>query len=153
MQRKLLLLSIIVIAVTSWATVYCGVIMQNTPFTFTGIFAAAGRTQSQIELAEMFEAEANVLTKNSEPQYVKNMREAEKWYLRAAELGNADAQFVLGDRFNFGCNKIKWLKKAAEQGHIEAQFVLGGLELQVFNCSGFSVERARQAWILHEQTL
>ena len=55
---------------------------------------------------------------------VENKGEAIKWYRKAAEQGDPDAQFHLGLCYDEGCgvpeNKaeaIKWFQKAAEQGH------------------------------------
>lgn len=60
-------------------------------------------------------------------------QEAEKEFLKAAEQGNADAQFRLGlfyannvENQNYP-KAVKWYLKAAEQGHVEAQFNLGFL--------------------------
>jgi len=46
-----------------------------------------------------------------------------KWYLKAAEQGNADAQNNLG--LMYQTEAIKWYLKAAEQGNTGAQFNLG----------------------------
>ncbi len=51
---------------------------------------------------------------------------------RRAEKGDANAQFVLGLKYDTGkgvpqdsAEAAKWYRKAAEQGHAEAQFNLG----------------------------
>ena len=51
---------------------------------------------------------------------------------KAADQGNADAQFRLGMRYYFGrgvqqdyTEAAKWFRKAAEQGYADAQFLLG----------------------------
>lgn len=51
---------------------------------------------------------------------------------KAAEQGDAKAQFNLGGCYAFGngveknlCEAVKWYRKAAEQGHAKAQFNLG----------------------------
>jgi TPR repeat protein len=49
--------------------------------------------------------------------------EAIRWYLKAAEQGNADAQNNLG--LMYQTEAIKWYLKAAEQGNTGAQFNLG----------------------------
>ena len=58
--------------------------------------------------------------------------EAARWYRKAAELGNADAQCALGVMYHNGygvaqndAEAAKWYRKAAEQGHIAAQLSLG----------------------------
>ena len=52
--------------------------------------------------------------------------------LKAAERGNAGAQYELGGMYYYGqgvpedyTESAKWYRKAAEQGHAEAQFHLG----------------------------
>jgi len=58
--------------------------------------------------------------------------EASRWYQKAAEQGDADAQFNLGVRY--GCGRgvrqddveaTRWYRKAAEQGYSDAQLSLG----------------------------
>ncbi len=58
--------------------------------------------------------------------------EAVKWSRKAAEQGNARAQFVLGTMYNNGqgvtqdyAEAVKWYRKAAEKGYARAQFSLG----------------------------
>ena len=62
----------------------------------------------------------------------KNYTEAVKFFIQAAEQGNADAQFNLGVCYEKGYgvpqdyNKaVEWYRKAAEQGHAIAQCSLG----------------------------
>jgi len=58
----------------------------------------------------------------------QNAEEAEKWYRKAAEQGNADAQYELGIWYLDGDDEkaaVKWVRKAAEQGHMDAQYELG----------------------------
>ena len=52
----------------------------------------------------------------------------------SAEQGDAEAQFVLGGRYDFGMGvpendrtAVRWYLKAAEQGLAEAQFSLGSM--------------------------
>ena len=58
-------------------------------------------------------------------------KEAAEWYLKAARLGLAEAQYALGMHYRFdrGCTDEekarKWLRAAAEQGHTEAQYRMG----------------------------
>lgn len=56
-------------------------------------------------------------------------REAIKWYRKAADRGNANAQFNLGVLYTTGdtnnpAEAAKWYQKAAVQGHANAQFKL-----------------------------
>ena len=59
-------------------------------------------------------------------------KEAVKWFRKAAEQGDASAQYNLGVMYNNGRGipqdyeeAIKWYRKAAEQGYASAQFNLG----------------------------
>ncbi len=61
----------------------------------------------------------------------QNHREAVKWYRKAAERGDADAQFNLGVCYSKGesvkqdrAEAAKWLRMAAKQGHAPAQKAL-----------------------------
>ncbi|MDB4413461.1 sel1 repeat family protein, partial [Pirellulaceae bacterium] len=58
--------------------------------------------------------------------------EAAKWYRKAAEQGDAKAQFLLGMSYTLGkgvtkddAEAVKWYRKAAEQGSAKAQYLLG----------------------------
>ncbi len=62
------------------------------------------------------------------------MHDAVKWFLKAAEFENGDAQYNLGTMYQFGHGvtqnygeAAKWFKKAAEKGIPEAQYSLGYL--------------------------
>jgi len=53
-------------------------------------------------------------------------------FKKAAEQGQADAQFDLYERYSLGngvpmdkSEAVKWCRKAAEQGHVRAQYALG----------------------------
>ena len=55
---------------------------------------------------------------------------AVKWYMKAAELENADAQVNLGCFYHFGtavpqdyAKALEWFTKAAQQGHAGAQYL------------------------------
>ncbi len=59
-------------------------------------------------------------------------KEAFPWFLKAAELGNAQAQVELAELYNAGegvaqdtRKAVVWYEKAAAQGHEEAQLALG----------------------------
>jgi len=54
--------------------------------------------------------------------------EAVRWYRKAAEQGQADAQCNLGDMYAMGqgvkqdhAEAVQWYRKASEQGHPRAQ--------------------------------
>jgi len=62
-------------------------------------------------------------------------KEALKWFLKAAEQGNADAQRNIGFWYHLGRGGVpqdekealKWYLKSAEQGNAKAQCSLGGM--------------------------
>ena len=63
---------------------------------------------------------------------VKDYAEAVKWFRKAAEQNNADAQCYLGDCYDNGqgvvkdyVEAVKWYRKAAEQNNVSAQYNLG----------------------------
>ena len=56
------------------------------------------------------------------------------WYRRAAEQGDARAQYNLGGMYREGrgvppdaAGAVAWYRRAAEQGHVRAQYNLGGM--------------------------
>ena len=60
------------------------------------------------------------------------LKQSANFYRRAAELGDAEGQFALGECYFGGCGVqkspeqgSKWLRKAAEQGYAMAQWRLG----------------------------
>ena len=62
----------------------------------------------------------------------KDSTEAVNWYRKAAEQGDADAQFNLGVCYEYGygitqdsTEAVNWYRKAAEQGNADAQYNLG----------------------------
>jgi TPR repeat protein len=62
----------------------------------------------------------------------RDYAEALKWYRKAAEQGEANAQSNLGVMYHEGegtardyAEAVKWWRKAAEQGHADAQNNLG----------------------------
>ena len=67
-------------------------------------------------------------------------------YLDAAEQGDAEAQYELGNRYNIGgegtpqdpVRAAQWFTRAAEQGHVEAQLNLGDMY-----CAGWGVAEDR----------
>ena len=68
--------------------------------------------------------------------------EAVKWYRKAADQGDAAAQFNLGVMYATGqgvpqdyAEAVKWYRKAAEQGHAGAQYNLGVMYDQWARCA------------------
>lgn len=62
----------------------------------------------------------------------KDIAESVKWYLKAAERGDAEAQNRVGGLYSLGTGvrkdaieATKWFRKAAEQGYADGQTMLG----------------------------
>ncbi|KAI7817195.1 hypothetical protein BC939DRAFT_466762 [Gamsiella multidivaricata] len=62
---------------------------------------------------------------------LQDYSKAMEWYLKAANRGHADAQFILGTMYNCGMGVPRdhskareWCLKAADQGHVDAQYSL-----------------------------
>ena len=92
-------------------------------FLTVAAFTGCGMREKAI-LAELNAGNAALDTKDYET--------AAKHFKSAAEHGNAEAQFKLGDCYAIGngveasaAEAEKWYRKAAEQGHTEAQYQLG----------------------------
>ncbi|KAJ3335003.1 hypothetical protein HDU93_006863 [Gonapodya sp. JEL0774] len=86
--------------------------------------AEFGHVEAMHQLYFFYKNGLGILPKNSESAF--------KWCQRAAEHGNLQAQFDLGDCFYFGQGHaidhkeaVKWWRKAAEQGSVQAQYNLG----------------------------
>jgi len=86
--------------------------------------AEKGDAEAQHQLAVIYDTGVGVL---------KSYAESGKWYLKAANQGVAEAQFILGSRYYEYGKKSKesyktafgWFYKAARQGLREAQFNTG----------------------------
>lgn len=84
--------------------------------------AAQGVAEAQYNLGFCYEYGKGV---------TKNVAEADKWYRKAAELGDAVAQYNLGLCYYLGnrvtknyAEAVKWFRKAAMQGNVEAALKL-----------------------------
>jgi TPR repeat protein len=84
------------------------------------------------ELSYIIGANSNIFGPGSDKLSGQNKLESIKWYRKAAEQGDAEAQFNLGVRYANGdgvtkdqSEAVMWYRKAAEQGNAEAQFNLG----------------------------
>lgn len=103
------------------------------------IFSSAkfcGFCGAEVDLQEKFEAETfytpeEMYKKGASYKNTRNFRKAFKWFKKAGDSGNPDAQLALGICFmkGEGIKKnseegAKWLRKAAEQGNPKAQFLL-----------------------------
>ena len=79
----------------------------------------------------------------------KNYAEAVKWFTMAAEKGNAQAQYELGQWYEFGRNPVeqsytealKWYQKAAAQEHEDAEKKADDLDQQYVNIVITSIKR------------
>lgn len=83
------------------------------------VAAEAGHVPSMIKVGEMCEWGRGVM---------RDYNEACKWYLKAAEYGDARAQYLLGSFHEYYSDNeleyIGWLKKSAEQGYTDAKYEL-----------------------------
>jgi TPR repeat protein len=96
---------------------------------------AASSTQSADAKREQEERQADArsdLAKGGAASAAGDYAEAVKWWRKAAEQGNAQAQHNLGLMYDKGegvtqdyAEAAKWFRKAAEQGDVEAQYNLG----------------------------
>ena len=102
--------------------------------------ADQGCIAGQVRLAGMYEGGDNAALERAEPKAdfpstrpsPEDLVEAAKWYRKAAEQEDAEAQARLGHMYQWGTGvpkddveAIKWYWKAARQGHREAQQVMG----------------------------
>ena len=55
----------------------------------------------------------------------QNLKKAEKWLKKAAERGNSQAAFKLTEIVRSDKDKMHWLTRSAEMGVAEAQYLLG----------------------------
>lgn len=93
-------------------------------------FAATFKAAEQGDVYAMYSLGKMYVAGTGVPQDHIKGREL---YLKAAKLGNADAQTLVALIYRFGAlgvpkdpaTGIEWLRKAAEQGNTEAQFRLG----------------------------
>lgn len=85
----------------------------------TRIAAEKGEVTAQLKLGAMYDSGREVR---------QNKAEALKWLHRAADSGDAFAQYVLGEKYRYDKNiveALKWLKLSADQGYAEAMYQLG----------------------------
>lgn len=78
----------------------------------------------------------------------QNYNEALKWYKKAADQGNIDAQYYIGmmsERMQNYSDAVIWYRKAAEQGHTFAQ---SNLAVLYFNGQGVKQDfsEAEKLW-------
>lgn len=100
--------------------------------------AEKGELVAQLELAAIYAKGEGVPKDNAA---------AARWFLKAAEQGDANAQFILGQRYSKDvAEAVKWFSKAAEQGHGEARMNLGGIYIAGKGVLKNSTEAAK--WFL-----
>lgn len=98
--------------------------------------AEQGDARAQYRLGRMYEKSKGVS---------RDLRTAAKWYLEAAHIGNADAQYRLAVAYAYGLGgldwdetrALMWLCRAAAQGQKKAQKALA----EVYQRGKFGVER------------
>jgi TPR repeat protein len=93
--------------------------------------AEGGFRGAQCDLGHLILNTAIEDVPNAEIGKTGNFVESIKWLRKAAEQGDASAQYVLGVCYQEGkgvsiefAESVKWLRRAAEQGHLEAQHSL-----------------------------
>ena len=92
-----------------------------------------GGDKRTIEAAEAGDVDAQLALGHKYRQGdISDWDEGVKWFRKAAEQGNAEAQYNLGLMIirgtgarQDGTEAVNWLLKAAEQGNADAQFLLG----------------------------
>ncbi len=86
-------------------------------------YATHGRVDDFYHLGLLYEAGHSI---------ERNLKQARSWYRKAAELGDAGAQYALACRFepSDSPQAVAWLHKAAEQGHAQAQCALAEMQFQ-----------------------
>lgn len=124
MMRKmsLALAGLSILALTSVSAV--AQTLDTLPFKKKLALAKAGDEEAQVAVASAYETGKDVKV---------NKAEASKWYGKAADQGNAEAQFKLATLFHEGGPGLKknpqraakLYEAAAKQGHAEAQNWLG----------------------------
>lgn len=107
-------------------------ICQNTPTSPDEFLRLAkdGNPQAQKDLGCLYHDGRGV---------TKDPAQAKEWFIKSADQGNADAQFILWFWFLSPENiseGMKWLRKAYDQGHALAEVTLGFSYLK-----GFGVEK------------
>jgi len=93
-------------------------------YRFIRVEAEAGRDRAMYSLGLMY-AQGNGVRQDA--------NEAIKWFRRAADQGNAGAQYIMGAEMNRktitpdASEARRWLRKAADQGEVHAQLELGSM--------------------------
>ncbi len=102
---------------------------EDKALEYLKILAECGYPDMQCELGKWYET-IDWGTRKSEMN-----REAVKWFARAAEQGNVEAMYLLGECYRDGSGveedqkkAVEWFAKAAERGHEEAT-----AELEFYN--------------------
>lgn len=107
--------------------------------------AEAGDLVSQVELAQLYEKGTGA---------AKNVKEAAKWYEKAAEQGNLDAQLALGAIYFRGQSvpkdsreAAKYYMMAATQGNATAQCQMARLHMMGAGVPKDDIEAYKWAWL------
>lgn len=89
-------------------------------------YAAHGRIEDFYHLGILYERGHSI---------ERNLKQARVWYRKAAELGDARAQFALARSFEQPDSEqaSAWMQRAAEQGHPQAQCAMGEMQLHGLN--------------------
>ena len=88
--------------------------------------AENGDVRGQLRLAMQYSSGELVRLPGEESKWLRNYAAAEKWYVRAASTGDADAQSAAGEFYGYYLKRpdlaASYFSEAAEQGHTPAQF-------------------------------
>jgi uncharacterized protein len=108
------------------------------PLAEQGNVEAQTQVAFQYYLCAVLSAPQDLPKKKPSVEFVKTCRgvtysDAAEWYRRAAEQGDANGQYVLGNMLLEGkgvtqnyVEAAKWYRRSAEQGKSDAQYALGG---------------------------
>ena len=104
---------------------------EKTPPFFKATEATEEEVTALADILKMKEEEARRYNQMGKELEEKDLYDnAVKWYFKAAEMGNADAQVNLGCFYHFGhavpqdyAKALEWFTKAAQQGDAGAQYL------------------------------
>jgi len=88
-------------------------------FTMLRPLAEAGDAVAEVELGQLYDRGEGVS---------RNAQEAEGWYSKAAEQGNAKAEYLLGRKYALRSdfvNALKWFRKSADLEYAPAKYSIG----------------------------
>lgn len=100
-------------------TALLGYLLFINPAIYVQYWADSNSSSAQMWMARHYEAGEGGLTQSKST--------ARRWYKRAADNGNRDAQYMMAATARHGREAIKWYQLAAEQGHVGAMVQMARL--------------------------